>query len=139
MTSFVLDASSALSIIFEDEFSDYAQRVAEAVNARRAVVPVIWPLEVANAILKAIRRGRLPEGDGPVLIAALTQLQVEIDSSISTTALARLAFSIGQAQRLSSYDASYLELAMRRGLPLATQDSRLAAAAVNSGVEIFRP
>jgi hypothetical protein len=54
MTPFVLDASVALSIIFEDEFSPYSDAVAEIMKRGRAVVPIIWPLEIANAILTAV-------------------------------------------------------------------------------------
>jgi predicted nucleic acid-binding protein len=139
MTLFVLDASVALAIIFEDEISAYADAVAVILKQDQAVVPLVWPLEIANALLTAVRRGRIPEADAPLLIGIFDRLRIEIDSGIALANLAQTTFSLGIAHRVSAYDATYLELAIRRGLPLATQDERLARAAANAGVVILRP
>jgi predicted nucleic acid-binding protein len=138
MTRFVLDASVALSWIFEDERSAYSDYVGELMKDGFAAVPVVWPLEVANALLVAIRRRRLREADGALLIGALDRLRIDIDRGVALESLARTTLAVGLAHQLSSYDASYLELAMRRGLPLATQDARLASAAIAAGVDILK-
>ena len=139
MTPFVLDASVALSLVFEDEISPYSDAVAETLKRGHAVVPVVWPLEIANAILTAVRRGRIPETDAPLLIGSMGRLRVTIDRGIAPEFLAQTTLTVGLAHRLSAYDASYLELAMRRGLPLATQDQKLIQAAAATGVHILQP
>jgi predicted nucleic acid-binding protein len=139
VTSFVLDASVALSWFFEDEFSPYSEAVAEIMPKSQAVVPIIWPLEMANAMVTAVRRGRIEAAAAPASIGAMNQLQINIDRGIALESLAQVTLMLGITHRVSAYDASYLELAMRRGLPLATQDERLARAAAAAGVEILRP
>jgi predicted nucleic acid-binding protein len=138
VTRFVLDASVALSWIFEDEYSPYAEFIAEVMRDGHAMVPVVWPLEIGNAVLNAVRRGRLRSTDGPLLIGALDRLRIEIDRGIDLGSLLQTTFAVGLTHDLSSYDATYLELALRRGLPLATQDRKLAQAANRAGVEILR-
>jgi predicted nucleic acid-binding protein len=136
---FVLDASVALSWFFDDEFSSYSASIAEIMPRSQAVVPIDWPLEIANGFLTAFRRGRLPETKAPALIGALDRLRVDIDRGIAPEFLTQATLTVGLAHRLSAYDASYLELAMRRGLPIATQDERLLRAAGAAGIEILRP
>jgi predicted nucleic acid-binding protein len=139
MIPFVLDASVALSIIFEDEFSSYSDAVADILKRGRAVVPIVWPLEIANAILTAVRRGRIPGADAPLLIDTMNRLPIDIDRGITPEFLTQATLTVGLAHRLSAYDASYLELAMRRGLPLATQAERLRRAADVAGIDILQP
>jgi predicted nucleic acid-binding protein len=139
MIPFVLDASVALSIIFEDEFSSYSNDVAEIMSRSRAVVPIVWPLEIANAILTAVRWQRIPREDAPMLIGSMDRLPVDIDRGIAPEFLTWATLTVGLAHRVSAYDASYLEVAMRRGLPLATQDERLIRAADAAGIEILQP
>ena len=139
MTPFVLDASVALSWFFDDEFSSYSASIAEIMPRSQAVVPIVWPLEMANGFLTAFRRGRLPETKAPALIGALDRLRVDIDRGIAPEFLTQATLTVGLAHRLSAYDASYLELAMRRGLPIATQDERLQRAAGAAGIQILQP
>jgi len=139
VTPFVLDASVALSWFFDDEFSLYSSSIAEIMPRSQAVVPIAWPLEMANGFLTAFRRGRLPETKAPALIGALDRLRVDIDRGIAPEFLSQATLTVGLAHRVSAYDASYLELAMRRGLPLATQDERLLRAAGAAGIEILQP
>jgi predicted nucleic acid-binding protein len=136
---FVLDASVALSWFFDDEFSSYSASIAEIMPRSQAVVPIVWPLEIANGFLTAFRRGRLPETKAPALIGALDRLRVDIDRGIAPEFLTQATLTIGIAHRLSAYDASYLELAMRRGLPIATLDERLLQAAGAANIEILQP
>lgn len=137
MTLCVLDASVALSWSFEDETSPYAEEIIEALKSTTATVPPVWPLEVNNAILTAVRRRRMPEADAIRLLAVLDTLPLDIDEEVPREALGQRILELGLTHGLSSYDASYLELAMRRGLPLATQDDRLVRAATNTGVRIL--
>src|SRR5215212_620364 len=139
MTSFVLDTSVALSWFFDDEFSSYSASIAELMPRSQALVPIVWPLEMANGFLTAFRRGRLPETKAPALIGALDRLRVDIDRGIALEFLTQATLTIGIAHRLSAYDASYLELAMRRAIPIATQDERLLRAASAAGIEILQP
>jgi predicted nucleic acid-binding protein len=139
MTRFVLDASVALSWVFEDEYSSYSQFVAEVMDEGHAIVPVVWPLEVANAVLISVRRGRLLESAAPSLIGALDRLRIDIDHGIALESLAQTTLTMGLVHRVSAYDASYLELSLRRGLPLATLDQRLAEAAGAAGIRILLP
>lgn len=139
MTRFVLDASVALSWFFDDEYSSYADFVAGAMSNHQVIVPAIWPLEIANAFLTATRRGRFPEGAIPDLLENVRQLGLEIDQELTPMTLADAAVVVGLAYGLSSYDACYLELAVRRGLRLATQDHKLQRAASQAGVTILEP
>ena len=139
MIPFVLDASVALSWFFDDEFSSYSDSIAEIMPRSQVVVPIVWPLEMANGFLTAFRRGRLPETKAPALIGTINRLRVTIDQGIAPEFLAQATLTVGLAHRVSAYDASYLELAMRRGLPLATQDERLIRAADAAGIDILRP
>jgi predicted nucleic acid-binding protein len=136
---FVIDASVAISLIFEDESSPYSDAVADSLENSQAAAPIIWPLEVANSVLTAVRRGRIPAADVPRLFGAMIRLRVEIDRGIDPEHLARIVLNLGLTHRLSAYDASYLELAIRRGLPLATLDQRLRDAAVVAGVHPYQP
>ena len=139
MIVFVLDASVALSMIFEDESSIYADAVAALLKQDLAVVPAVWPLEIANGLVTAVRRGRIPAADAPLLIGIFDRLRIEIDHGIAAEYLARTTLSLGIAHHVSAYDAMYLELAIRRGVPLATQDAQLARAAISAGVAILEP
>jgi predicted nucleic acid-binding protein len=139
VTLCVLDASVALSWIFEDEASPYAEEIIEALKVRSAVVPLVWSLEVDNAILAAIRRRRIQEADAFRYLTVLDTLTLEIDLEVARDALGQRILGLGLTHSLSAYDASYLELAMRRGLPLATQDERLIRATMNTGVRVLRP
>jgi predicted nucleic acid-binding protein len=132
---FVLDASVALAWHLEDEVSEYADRVLDRLREDGVAVPSIWPLELANALLVAERRGRLL----PAKVALATQQTSELPISVHDVPR-ELAFGpvldLARAQGLSAYDAAYLELAMREGLPLATQDETLRAAAQRVGVPL---
>jgi predicted nucleic acid-binding protein len=138
MTAFVLDASVALSWFFEDEFSPYAEAVSSILPRSQAVAPVIWPLEMTNALLTAIRRGRSPEAQAPSMTDAIRRLRIDIDQGTSPESLAQAALTLGLAHHISAYDTIYLELALRRNLPLATQDERLKRAASTVRVVILQ-
>lgn len=139
MTLCVLDASVALAWSFEDEVSPYAEYVIGSLKRTRAFVPMVWSLEIINAVLTAIRQARIQEVDATRLLWTLDRLPLDVDGETPLDGLGQRLLGLGLTYNLSSYDASYLELAMRRGLPLATQDERLVKAATAAGVDILRP
>jgi predicted nucleic acid-binding protein len=138
MAEFVLDGSLALAWYFKDEADPYADAVAGRFPAARAAVPLIWPLEVANAVLMGERRQRSTEAQAAQWLSFLGSLPIAVDDETSDRAWGEV-LSLARAHRLSSYDAAYLELALRRGLPLATLDDKLRAAASALGVPAFAP
>jgi predicted nucleic acid-binding protein len=136
---FVLDASVALSWLFEDELADAEQATLaslRAIEQDSALVPAFWPLEVANGLHRAERRSRVTNADVIAFRSRLAVLSIRMDELTADYALGPL---IGVARRynLSVYDASYLDLAMRDGLPLATLDRALERAAREAGVELL--
>ncbi len=131
----MLDASVAVGWAFEDESGAYADSVLEAISEGGAVVPSLWGYEVVNALAVGERRERILPADSERFLALLEALPVEVEEaqSSSLTGLVKLA----REQELSAYDAAYLAVAVRRGLPLATQDRALEQAAYRSGVAVF--
>ena len=135
----MLDASVTLAVLLEDESSPYADAVIELLKREEAVASRIWPLEVANAILTAVRRGRILAADALLLVGAMNGLRVDVDRETADAPLALAVANFGIAHGLTAYDASYLELAIRRALPLATIDRRLRDAASAAGIPILQP
>ena len=135
---FVLDSSVTMSWCFPDENDPYAQDVLRALPSSGAAVPSLWPLEVGNILLVGERRGRISQADTAVFIGLLEGLPIRIDEETSEHAM-KASLSLARAQNLSLYDATYLELALRRGLPMATLDARLKLAASTLGVPVYTP
>lgn len=133
----VLDASVAVAWAFEDETSRYTEKVLDAVTRGRAAVPPVWPLEVGNAVVVAERRGRLKEADGVRFLALLSQLPIAVEEVPAERVLGDVV-RLARAHALSAYDASYLDLAMRLGVPLATCDEGLRQVASRCGVKVFQ-
>jgi predicted nucleic acid-binding protein len=100
------------------------------------VVPVHWPLEVANALLMAVRRARIDAGFRDAALRDLAALPIVLDPETSSRAW-HDTLRLADAHRLTAYDAAYLELAHRRALPLATLDAELRAAARAFGVTLL--
>ncbi len=100
-----------------------------------AVVPTIWPLEIANALLVAERKKRIAPSEVGQFISLLLELGFRVDTATSTQAFGDI-HSLARAHGLSVYDAAYLELAMREGLPIATSDDALKRAARKAGVAL---
>ncbi|HBA87914.1 MAG TPA: VapC toxin family PIN domain ribonuclease [Geobacter sp.] len=136
MNRFVLDTSVAVSWFFEDETGEYTATVLESLTDWEAVVPSLLPLEVANVLLVAERRKRCSEAEAVRFIELLESLPITTDDDTARRALNR-TYQLAREYGLTSYDATYLELAMRLGVPLATMDRQLADAAIKAGVEIF--
>ncbi len=126
-----------MSWCFEDETDEYADSVLDLLSDAEAVAPSIWSLEIANVLLVAERRKRLSEADSTQFLKLLGELPITVDHGSSDRALSDVLF-IGRQQRLSSYDAAYLELAMREGIPLATRDEGLQKACKRCGVKLVK-
>lgn len=136
--AFVLDGSVTLAWYFKDEANPYADAIAARFPRGQAVVPAIWPLEVANAVLMGERRKRSTEVQAAKWLGYLGSLPIAVDDESATRAWSEV-LSLARVHHLSAYDASYLELALRRGLPLATLDDKLKAAALAVGIGAFQP
>jgi predicted nucleic acid-binding protein len=134
LMSFVLDSSVALAWLLPDEDNDRADTVADRLEQVDATVPSIWPLEVGNGLLMARRRGRISEPEFARCVAAVSALPIQVD--VDASRLGEV-LSIAQRQGLTSYDAAYLELCLRRQLPLATLDERLRQAAGKLDVAVI--
>jgi predicted nucleic acid-binding protein len=132
----VVDASIALAWSFEDERTPEVDQILERVLARGAVVPAIWPLEIANTLQMALRRKRIDAAYRDATIQDLRRLLVVVDAETNTLAWTS-TLQLSDRFALTAYDASYLELAIRRQLPLATLDRQLADAARASGIEVL--
>lgn len=122
--AFVLDSSVALAWLLQDETNERTDALSDRLEHENAHVPSIWTLEVGNALLMAQRRKRISEKEFDRCVAALAGLPIEVDSP----AILASVLPIAQRFGLTSYDAAYLELARRRGFPLATLDEKLRQA-----------
>jgi predicted nucleic acid-binding protein len=139
--SFVLDNSVAMYWLLADGRPadvTYAESVLDALAAQRAIVPSLWALEAANVLAKAESRGVITEARSQAFIALLERLDIVTDTATPTRAL-NDTLHLARRFKLSAYDAAYLELALRQGLPLATLDDALAKAAKKAGVLRFEP
>lgn len=134
--SFVIDNSVSLAWCFEDEQTATIMALLDRVAQSGAVAPQLWPIEALNGLLTAERRGRIDTAVRHRLAGFLQDLPIRIDDETAGktwTAITQLAELYG----LTAYDATYLELAVRLGLPLATSDKALIAAANASGVQLL--
>lgn len=133
----VIDASIALSWCFEDETSALSDAALQRLALTPAMAPALWPLEVANGLRSAERRGRLDERAIPAATHLLMTLPIDVEEPVDLESAIGRILPMARSLGLSAYDATYLDLASRRGLPLATADDQLAQAAQAAGVELF--
>ena len=132
----VLDASVTMAWFFPDEATGFTEALLESLGTRQVWVPALWVAECANVLQSAARRGRLLPGRRVEIAQELAELPVTVDAELpSVVPLDRLAAT----HSLSAYDATYLELAQRRKLPLATLDRSLQLAARAAGVALVDP
>ena len=132
---FVLDASLTLSWAFDDEAAPFAIRILKTLETVHAVAPALWPFEVASVLAVAERRGRINAEQQAEFLERLRLLPILIEHRPAAW-LAQQILPLARRYRLSAYDAAYLELAIREGLPLATLDGDLQAAARHAGVRL---
>jgi len=136
LSDVVVDASVALAWCFPDEASDYADRVLVALERHTVVVPPVWTLELANAVLVGERRKRLKRPDILRFVTLLEGLSILQESQPMSDSINNV-LPLARDCELSAYDAAYLELALRRGAPMATLDLNLRKAAKRVGVPSF--
>ena len=134
---FVIDNSVIMTWCFKDEASQYADLILDRLEVSDGFVPSIWPLEVCNVLLVAERRKRIGEADSARFIALLSELPIIVKQEPPERMIKEI-FALARKHKLSSYDASYLDLAMRKGLPIATLDKKLITAAKRSKVPILK-
>ena len=137
--SFVLDTSVTMRWFFGDGKPQelvYAGKVLDAMKDANAHVPVTWGLEVANVIAKAEAKGLVTEARSGAFLEMLDGVDIEVDAATFANALSD-TLQLARRYKLSAYDASYLELALRLGMPLATLDEDLQKAARKAGVKKF--
>lgn len=137
--SFVLDNSVTMRWFFGDgkpQELAYAGKVLDAMKKDNAFVPVTWGLEVANVIARAEAKDLVTEARSGAFLEMLEGVDIEVDAATFAHALSD-TLQLARRYNLSAYDASYLELALRLGLPLATLDADLQKAAKKAGVKKF--
>ena len=134
--SFVLDNSVALTWCFEDERTPATTALLEQLVEAGALAPGLWPLEAINGLLVAERRGRLDPPRRHRLAGFLQALPISLDPETASEAWTA-TMALAERFALSAYDAAYLELAHRHGLPLVTLDQELRAAATALGLAVL--
>jgi predicted nucleic acid-binding protein len=135
---FVLDASVTLAWCFPEESTTHTEAVLDLLaNGAEAITPPIWPFEVANALLVGERRKRVTVAQVTSVLRRIADLPISVDPVRVDHAFGQV-LSFARQERLTEYDAAYLELAVRESLPLATLDDRLGRAARNAGVALLR-
>ncbi len=133
----VLDCSVAIAWMFEDEASSYSDSILEMAGAVQFTVPEVWALEVANVLLMAERARRINASQAASMMHALGQLDIAMDRETSRRAM-REIYDVARRGKLTSYDAAYLELAMRQSIPIATLDTKLKKVAKQLGIPIMK-
>lgn len=131
----VLDNSVVAGWFLEDQASPYTEAIGRMLEEDRAIVPALWPLEFANVLRTACKRKRIIASQAQEIIEQVCGLPIEIDTD--TAGPAEL-LALALRYDLSSYDAAYLELALRLQLPIATKDGPLRTAGEASGVGVVR-
>jgi predicted nucleic acid-binding protein len=134
--SLVLDASVALTWVYGDEETAETRQVLTTIVMTEAWVPAFWHLEVGNALQQGLRRGRIDQNDRDGGLADMADLPIRVDPHTSAYAWTS-TLDLSTHYRLTIYDACYLELALRRTLPLATLDRELRRAAEAEGVPLL--
>jgi predicted nucleic acid-binding protein len=134
--SIVLDSSATLAWVFVDEVTDPIRQVFHLVSESGAWVPGLWKLEVANILEMSARRGRHDAAFRSATLADLALLPISVDTETDRHAWGA-TIELSARHRLTMYDAAYLELALRRGLPLASLDAELRRAAQAEGILVL--
>jgi len=136
MVTFVLDCSATLPWIFEDEATDATNRLRfDLRDGAEALVPSLWHLELANVLITAEKRKRIDRVRIEGFLETLQAYRIIVDDETTTRAW-NATLDLAVRCKLSTYDAAYLELALRRRLPLATLDEALRKAAIAVGVSL---
>jgi len=133
---FVLDCSIAMAWLFHDEATPKAAALLGRLATETALVPAWWYIEITNVLAMAERKGRITAAQSHAFIADLGKLGIERDDEAPDRAFSHL-LALCRTHRLTSYDAIYLDLALRQRLPLATLDDDLRKSAKKLGVTLL--
>ena len=128
MSAFVLDCSVAVCWLFEDEATTATDALLVQLQDDRALVPNLWHLELGNVLLQSVRRNRLTASELVTRLELIGGLPIDVDTETEGRAFREIS-TLARSETLTTYDAAYLELAIRHGIPLATQDKALVRAA----------
>jgi len=134
--AFVVDCSMAMAWVFDDEATPETEAVLSRLVTDTALVPALWFIEIANVLAIAERKGRITLAQSHAFISDLGKLGIERDDEAADRAFTHL-LTLCRTHRLTSYDAIYLDLAVRRNLPLATLDDQLRKTAAKLGVRLL--
>ena len=134
--AFVVDCSVAMAWLFHDEATPKTANLLNRLATETALVPGWWFIEITNVLAVAERKGRITPAKSDAFLASISSLEIEQDDDAPRRAFTEL-LSLCRAHRLTSYDAIYLELAVRRQLPLATLDNDLRRIAGRVGVSLL--
>ncbi len=136
MASLVIDSSLVAAWCFKEEATSYTEGVLTAVSElTEAIAPRLWAYEIRNTVLMGLRRKRITKTDAEEFLDSLKALPIRLTDPVSYDDVFRLADRHG----LTVYDAAYLDLAVREGLPLASLDAALIRAAQASSIAVFQP
>lgn len=133
----VLDCSVAVAWCFDDEASPPLDALLDRVQRDGAVVPPLWTIEITNVLVHASRNGRIAPQAVQERLGLFDMLRIETDAAGTGAGWRGTVLALATAETLTAYDATYLELAIRRGLPLATSDKALRRAATRHGVAVL--
>ena len=134
--SLIIDCSITMAWCFADEATVETARVQDRLIAEAAVVPSHWFLEVVNVLAMAEQRKRIAAADASNFLHLLAALDIQTDHETSARAFDHLP-PLCRSHGLRSYDAAYLDLAVRRRLPLASLDDDLRQAAITLGIQVL--
>jgi predicted nucleic acid-binding protein len=132
----VVDCSIAMAWLFHDEATPKTVALLNRLATETALVPAWWFVEITNVLAMAERKGRVTPSQSDAFIAELSKLAIERDDEATNRAFTH-PLALCRTHRLNSYDAIYLDLAIRRSLPLATLDEDLRKAAKKLGIGLL--
>ena len=137
MSRFVLDNTVTMAWCFTDEATEFTETLLSRLSnlTDSAIVPALWLYEVVNVTGLAVRKGRITEEKARGFLESLSDLPIDVENPTRTQMFASVRALAGQ-YRLTAYDASYLELALRHKLPIAAFDNALAKAARTAGITL---
>jgi predicted nucleic acid-binding protein len=137
MGEIVVDNSVVVAWCFADQATELSLAVLAYLENHTAVAPGVFPLELGNALVVAERRKKLARADAQRFLRLVQSLPLRVEQELPQRQLGEV-LALARQYDLSTYDAAYLDLAMRAALPLATMDQPLRVAAKRAGVPLFQ-
>lgn len=132
----IIDCSIAMAWCFADEGTGETAEIQDRLITEAAIVPAHWSLEVANVLAMAEKRNRISIADATEFVKLLGALDIQVDEE-TTARVFDHVLPLSRSHALTSYDAAYLELALRRRLPLASLDDDLRRVATSLGIQVL--